>query len=432
MVAMLLVGAEGKLVGTSMFTIDEKSSSSVISTRAAPPILAAPLRILMFSIYLPPQYSGAAKQALSLAHHLRERGHRVEFVTVRWPGLAEEETIEGFRVHRVEAGRSAKHRELRLWWNLVRYAWERRKDFDVLHSHGAYYTNSVVGPVAKALGWKSVVKASLTDNDLHGIGGSFAGCVHYVFLRLVDACVAISEDLREEFLSAGIPLQRVFHLPNGVDTDRFRPAGAQEKQLLRQSLALPVERQIALAVGVFDERKNIGWLMTEWIRRGAFGSNIFLVAVGPQSRDDVDGGFLQALRELANAHPDSLRLVNEVKEIERYYQAADLFILPSQSEGMPNVILEAMACGLPCVASRVSGTRDLVRDGETGHTFLPRDPVGLSQALTETLQGNMAVLGRRARQMVTEGYGLGTLAERYERLYCETRACKGTRETNAV
>lgn len=109
------------------------------------PATVAPVRVLMYTAYLDPEYSGAALQALTLARELRRRGHHVEFVTNRWPGLDEATVVDGFAVRRLEPGRLRKHREFRLWLNLARYVWARRGDFDLLHSHGAYYTHAFVG-----------------------------------------------------------------------------------------------------------------------------------------------------------------------------------------------------------------------------------------------------------------------------------------------
>jgi hypothetical protein len=105
-----------------------------------------PARVLMYTAYFDPEYSGAALQALTLARELRQRGHHVEFVTNRWPGLAASGVVDGFPVQRLEPGRWRKHREFRLWFNLARYVWRRRHDFDILHSHGAYYTHAFIGP----------------------------------------------------------------------------------------------------------------------------------------------------------------------------------------------------------------------------------------------------------------------------------------------
>lgn len=371
----------------------------------------------MYSNYFPPQYSGAAKQALALAKCLRVRGHHVEFITVQWPGLAKEETCEDFPVHRVEMGRGSRHKEFRLWWNLFRFTLRHRRNFDILHSHGAYYTNAIVGPLAKLLGWRTLVKASLADDDLHGINRTLAGRIHYRFLSMVDACVAISLDLQKEFLAAGLSAGKVHLLANGVDTTRFYPAAASEKQALRKTLGLPGHRPLVLSVGVFDRRKNIGWLIDEWLRQAGFSTGAFLLAIGPQSREDSDGAFLGSLQRFAAEHPESLGIIGHVANIEDYYRAADLFVLPSSSEGMPNVVLEAMASGLPCVATDVSGSRELIQDGATGFLFEPGDAASLRRCLLRVLDGAAERMGQAGRSLVENNYSITALAEKYERLY---------------
>jgi glycosyltransferase involved in cell wall biosynthesis len=374
-------------------------------------------RILMFSLYFPPQYSGAAKQALSLAKQLREMGHYVEFATVRWPGVAAEHIVDGFPVHHLDQGRSVKHRELRLWWNLFRFLFRRRADFDILHSHGAYYTNCIVGPLARCFGLKSVVKASLADNDLHGIGKSLVGKIHRIFLRRIDACIATSRDLENEFKASGISPQQIFYLPNGVDTDRFRPAICGEKAELRRKLNLPVENQIALTVGVFVRRKNIGWLIEQWTNNNAFETGALLLTVGPKAREDANGGFLASLHEMAVKYSSILKVQEFAEDIELYYRAADFFILPSLNEGLPNVILEAMASGLPCIASAVSGTRELVTDGKTGWIFEPGNPKILESAVRKAADGSSSVLGLQGRELMEQSFSIKVVAKRYEQLY---------------
>ena len=375
------------------------------------------MRILMYSAYFPPQYSGAAKQAISLAKELRKRGHHIEFATVRWPGLDKYEEVEGFPVHRLETGRGLRHKEFRLWWNLLNLVVKRRRDFDIIHSHGANYTNSIVGLLAKFAGWTSLVKATLTQNDLYGVGRSFSGRIHGRLLRMVDAYVAISKELEHEFLQAGLPKGKIVCLPNGVDTERFRSPTSEEKKQLVATLGLPANRPVALTVGVFDQRKNIGWLMEQWGRHDAFGTGMILLAIGPQSREDTGGVFLGYLRALAGEKSEILRLMDHKDDVESYYRAADIFILPSHSEGMPNVVLEAMASGLPCVATRVSGIDELVQDGKTGFTFDICDVAGLGSAVVNALRDPERMIGCHARKTAEEKYALKVLAERYEELY---------------
>lgn len=374
-------------------------------------------RIIMTARYLPPEYSGAAAQAFLLANRLRERGHSIEFVTQSWRGEHREYEVEGFKVTALKTKLAARHSEFSLWRELLGYLWKRRKDFDILHSHGAYYTQAIVGPLARLLSKRSLVKASLADNDLKSLTNSSVAPLHRFFLDQVDAYVAISADLESEFGAKGLKPERIYAIPNGVDMERFRPADRAEKRALAESLGVPTDRPIGLFVGVFDERKKIAWLMEQWIRTRAFGTGTRLLAVGPTSRDDYGPALKQRLEALAAEHPDLVTVQDFTPQVERYYRLADFFVFPSSNEGLPNAVLEAMACGLPCVATRVSGSTDLIRDGETGTTFGVEDTDELAAALSRVQGEPGLAMGAAARRFVQEGYDIGRVAGNYEALY---------------
>ncbi|HMN75642.1 MAG TPA: glycosyltransferase family 4 protein [Burkholderiaceae bacterium] len=376
-----------------------------------------PARVLMYTAYLTPEYSGAALQALTLARELRLRGHHVEFITNRWPGLGETAVVDGFPVQRLEPGRLRKHREFRLWFNMARYVWARRRDFDILHSHGAYFANAFIGPLARLLGLRSLVKASLARDDLLGLSRPLVGRLHRFMLRRSDVCVGISKDLVEEFLAGGVSPGKIHPVPNGVDTARFRRADAERVPVLRANLGLPVGRPIVLYVGVLDARKNILWLAEQWVAHDAFGTGALLVAVGPQSRDDPQGVLHASLAELARAHPQQFVLHDFNADVVPYYQCVDLLVLPSYKEGMPNVVLEAMACSLPCVAARASGSRELIVEGETGFTYAPDDSAGLGAAVQRCLSPAAAGMRDKTRRHAVERYSIRVIADQYEALY---------------
>lgn len=376
-----------------------------------------PIRVLMYTAYFDPEYSGAALQALTLARELRRRGHHVEFVTNRWPGLGETGAVEGFPVRRLEPGRWRKHREFRLWFNLSRYVWRRRHDFDILHSHGAYYTCAIVGPLGRAAGLKSLVKASLANDDLQDLNRPIIGYLHRLMLRSIDAYVAISQDLVREFQAGGLDPEKIHNLPNGVDTELFRPAPPDQRPTLRAGLGLPADKPILLYVGVLDQRKNIQWLAETWVEHRAFGSDALLLAVGPQSRDDPDGTLRGRLAALSQAHPELFALRDFSTGIERYYGCADALILPSLKEGLPNVVLEAMACGLPCVAARASGSRELITEGETGFTYAHGDAEEMADAVRRCLSPLGARMGVQARDVAQARYSIQAISDRYEALY---------------
>lgn len=371
----------------------------------------------MYATYFWPEYSGAALQALALARQLRRMGHTVEFVTVRWPGLPECEEIDGFPVQRLGYG-IGKHREFRLWFELARFLWRRRRDFDIIHSHGAYYTNSIVGPLGRLAGLKSLVKASLANDDLKDLEIPLLGAIHRWLLSFVDRYVAISHDLLEEFRQGGFATTRLCYLPNGVDTVAYSPANTVERAALRLRLGLPVNRAVFLYVGVLDDRKNISWLAQRWVENDGFGTRSLLLAVGPQSRDDRSGSLLNSLRALNQSHPEQFQLRDFEPKINDYYRAADALILPSRREGLPNVVLEAMSAGIPCIAARVSGSRELIEDGYSGYTYALNDEVELAASVKTTLM-QCSALGRNARKRIEELYSMEAIAKRYAALYAE-------------
>jgi len=186
---------------------------------------------------------------------------------------------------------------------------------------------------------------------------------------------------------------------------------------LRQGLRLAPDRAIVLYVGVMDARKNILWLAEQWVENHAFGTDAMLLAVGPQSRDDRDRQVRDRLKELSSSAPHLFQLRDFTFEIVPYYQSADVLVLPSVKEGLPNVALEAMACGLPCVAALASGSRELVIDGRTGYTYAPGDSRGLGEAVRSCLGPEGRCLGEQARRLVETEYDIRHIADRYVALY---------------
>ncbi|WP_296925878.1 glycosyltransferase family 4 protein [Thiohalocapsa sp.] len=370
----------------------------------------------MFARYLPPEYSGAAAQAFLLAGELRARGHHVEFATLSWNGKRREYVVDGFPITALAMRVRARHQEFSVWQSLAVHLWRRRHAVDILHGQGAYYTQSILGPFGRLLGKPTLVKASLSQNDLSSLSHSTIAPVHRRFLRLVDAYVAISADLKAEFAQKGLATERIWHIPNGVDTARFSPVDETERKAAADSLGLPTERPIALFVGVFDERKRIAWLLREWVARRAFGTDVHLVAVGPTSRDSYGAALKSELHALARAHPRLITVRDFSPDIARHYQAASLLLFPSLREGLPNTVLEAMACGLPCLVAQASGSRELVRDGFNGATFAVDDAAELEAALQRVLRES-AALGARGRQLAVDQYRIGAIADRYEALY---------------
>ena len=371
----------------------------------------------MFSYYFPPQYSGAAIQAVNLAHEMRKNGINVFFCTVNHNGLKQTDNFEGFAVHRINEGRG-KYGELVLWknmWNLLRNG---QCQCDIIHSHGAYLRNSVIGPFSRILGKKSLIKISLLDNDLHGIGKGKGGWLHKKFMSQIDRYVSISRKITRELVDYEFPEDKIREIPNGVDTKRFHPISNEDKMALRKRYQLPADKKIFLYAGVIDERKNVKWLIDEWKSLAKKHSG-YLLIVGPVSREDKNGILYNSLKAKEEILRGELRFLEYTDKIEDLYRSSDVFILPSTNEGMPNVVLEAMASGLPCLVSSTSGSEDLINGGN-GILFNSKEPESFYRGMARLDdEAFRALLGAKARESIEAKYSVKHVAERYIHLYRE-------------
>jgi glycosyltransferase involved in cell wall biosynthesis len=190
--------------------------------------------------------------------------------------------------------------------------------------------------------------------------------------------------------------RRVELIPNGVDTTRFRPPGSRPANKPKR----------ILYVGRLSAEKNLSAVVTATAYMGA---GVMTVLVGSGTlRDELD---TQARRlGVVVEFPG----VVDQRRLPEIYASADAFVLASFTEGHPKVLLEAMACGVPCVASDCAGNRSLVADGQTGLLFDPRDARALAHCLVRVL-GEPELgprLARAAREEVVGRYDLRALVER--------------------
>jgi len=380
-------------------------------------IITKHVNVLMFSYYFPPQYSGSALQAINLSMKLREKGVNVAFLTVNHDEISEIDEVEGFRVFRTREGKG-KYGESLLWKNMWNFLIKRRSEFDIIHSHGAYLRNSFVGPLSKLLGKKSLIKVSLAGDDLYGLGKGKSGWLHKKFITMVDRYISISKGITKELRKYGFPEERIKEIPNGVNTERFCPVSQGQKIALRRKFGFPEDDLMLLYVGVIDVRKNVRWLIELWDKLSHYYQG-FLVVVGPMSREDRDMKLYNSLKEYEKKLRNRLFLIQYSDVVQDFYRMADIFVLPSTNEGMPNVVLEAMSSGIPCIANKVSGAEDII-NGENGLLFDIQEPHTLFHCLMKLKDVAFRyAMGKKARDVITKYYSLDSVADQYLRLYEE-------------
>lgn len=374
-----------------------------------------PLRILMYSSLFHPIVGGSERQAGLLASALVARGHEVEVVTQRVAGLPRHEALDGVRVRRelLAVGRGPVF-AAGYMASSVASMLRRRRRAQLIHVHHIYMDALAAALLGPALGVPVIAKAACGGSvgDMARLARVPLSRAVLRLTRRIDRLVAISGQIADELLAHGYDARRIVRIPNAVDVGRFRPGGKRDAQRARLGLDGPT----VIFVGRLDPQKGLTCLLEAWRQLLAKRADAILLILGTGHQE-------AALR----AEADSLRLGSRVAflgqqaDVRPYLGAADALALPSIAEGMSNVLLEAMATALPCVATRVGGSVDVIAHGRNGLLVDPADPCQLAEALLYVLDdsGLAGRLGAAARATVEERYSLDRVADRYVALYRE-------------
>jgi len=239
---------------------------------------------------------------------------------------------------------------------------------------------------------------------------------------LMDAIISSTSELKKDFIGLSIPQSKLKVISNGVDTIKFSPATSSEKVQLRANFGLPQDKIIFLYVGLFVERKGVNDLIKTFKILREQRQDFMLLMVGHEMEiDENSEEFINSwplLKEQAKenewllTHPFS-------NNIEKYYKAVNAFIFMSQLEGMPNVILESMACGLPVITTRFKGfSNDYGTEGEQ-YIVLTREHEVDANILTNIMDNPdlIAKLSFAARDKAVDDFSITSSINAYSKLF---------------
>lgn len=371
------------------------------------------MKILIISHEYPPIGGGGANACFFLIREFARKGHQVTVITAQFEELlSRERTEEGAHIIRVPCRRENKEKSS--FFEMLSYLLSAWRCADVLLKRERYdvcltFFGIPSGPLALHLKKKYRLPyvVYFGGGDIPGAQKRF----RYLYKVLEPAVrriwknashlVANSEGLKKRALSFE-NRYTVDIIENGVDNQFFAPA-QREKE---------TDKIIILFVSRLIEGKGLQYLIPEMQRvqlevQQKIEKRVQLVIVG-------DGPYRSALEELtAEMTANELVLFEGRKnkeQVRQYYQAADLFVLPSLSEGMPNVVLEAMASGLPIVMTPCEGSKELITDNGI---IAPLDT--LPEALIQMCinKEERLVMGQNSLHRVEQYFRLDSIADRY-------------------
>jgi glycosyltransferase involved in cell wall biosynthesis len=409
--------------------------SAIRTTRAsaAEPRKAKP-RVCILAETFHPVIGGCESQARLLADRLVGGGHAVTVLTRRSVAeLPRDDRLGPIRVHRLDPGGPGGNKRWPMVAIAARELWRRRDTFDVVLVLGFRALGLAAMAVRRAAGLPCVLKAE-SNGEMSGeffrgglqrlrLAPGDPGVRHLLgarnrVLRRADAFVAISAEIERELLAAGVPTARVHRIPNGVDTDLFRPATRRERAAIRGSLGLPAEGCWVTFTGRLVAYKGLPLLLRVWREIAAVVPEARLLLVGEGSGDIANCE--AELRAFVTDHglADRVSFTGPVRDVHRFLQASDVFAFPTENEAFGLSLVEAMACGLPCVASPVGGVPDIVSDGRDGLLVADANARAWRDTLLWMLRDadRRRALGEAARRTAVQRFSVDSVAAAYAKL----------------
>jgi len=367
------------------------------------------MRILIINSEYPPIGGGAGNATAHIAKRLVRMGHTVSIITSRFGRLPHKEQIEGLTIYRIPALRLKQDRSTaveQITFILTASFWA----LSMIPNFKPRTTLAFFGMPSGAVTWlvKKIYKIpyviSLRGGDVPGFRPYDFDAYHKLispFLRIIwknsSAIVANSNGLHNLALKFDsrfeIPI-----IPNGVDLEEIKTMEREWSPPRLLSVGRLVHQKgLDLAMQALAGIKDMEW---EWRIAG-------------------DGPQMHMLKSLAKELGIDNRIVflgwQSHEQLMEQYKQANLFLFPSRHEGMPNAVLEAMASGLPVIASRIAGNEELVIDGKTGLLVPSEDIESLRDSLKKTLNDVplREQMGRASRRHMEERYSWESTAQQY-------------------
>lgn len=267
----------------------------------------------------------------------------------------------------------------------------------------------------KSIGKKTILMVA-TSGNMRNRGTGYLTTP--LLKSTMDAYIISNPEQLTEFAESAIT-DRIHIIGFGVDTSVFRPVNNQEQAALRRELELPLNKTLCLFIGRFVERKRPDFLLNAWEQLNSLHDQATLVVVGSgmDQHDSIEGKVVQLAKSASNA---IFRGVT--KNPEKYYQACDLLLLPSNREGQPNVLMEMMSCGNPVIGSAIPGITELLADEVNGLTFPVNDQAVFMSHIRRLVNDPDArkTLGREARGLIASTKDVQIVTRQYLKLYGET------------
>lgn len=384
------------------------------------------LNICFISRRFFPAISGMSAYAKNLVESLRDRGHSITVISqYRKPTDlnvyrdGEPVSIPGIDVIGLPQNGEGTNGNFELDIDaLVEkiVSENKKRRFDLIHAQFAYPPGLAALLAGKILGKPVVVSIQGGDGHWFGTCCGYHRKVMKTILRNSRALIIGTESFAHEVRDLNDENPDFIILPGATNTDMFRRFRSNEKMAFRKRFDVPIDKTVIISFGRLDWRKGIRELLEAFARIMSCRSDVHLVLAGVGPHEHEISELIDLLQVRQNV--TQLGYIDYLNAPE-VYGCGDIFCSPTYAEGFSNTIVEALATGLPVVATDVVGVRDVIEDGETGILVPPRDPVALAAALLRVLSepNTWKKLTAAGQAAVESKWNWRRLSEEVEKVY---------------
>jgi len=372
------------------------------------------------------EITGGEKVLLNLVKHLRRRGHHLLVVCPAHGPLVEVLRREDIDVKVVPLKKSYDFVAALRLRNLI-----LREGVQVLHTHGMLV--NIVGRIASKLAHVpvSVSTVHLTrelssggraENIREGLKANYYRALDNSTARFNDRIIAVSESVRRDLISQGISPDKLVVIKNGIEFEGWQRPNGRKKQRARKREEFGIgNNSVVGTITRFSKQKDVHtflYAMSEVVRKYP-RVRCLILGDGEQREDLEDLSTRLALN-------GSVRFLGYREDAREILDIFDVFVLSSLWEGLPLVILEAMAAAKPVIATRVPGTAEAVVDGKTGILVPLRNSERLAESIKRLLENkNLSQsMGKAGRRRVSKYFRLDRMVDETEKLYFDLMRSK--------
>lgn len=377
--------------------------------------------ILIVCYKYPPIYSGYGKQLNLILSDLKNKKAPFNFKVVTAFKESQKSNKNNNVISLLGNYRNKDNDIFLFSFKLFFYLLNNRKKISLIHCIKAGPEAAVCNFISKIFRIPLIIKIAQDELSVRELeSGSkikkYIRKLRQKFIGTSDYFIAISDEIEENIRANKLKKTVIHRIPNGVDTKRFMPIASSEKKQVRKKLNISADEFVVLFIGAINKRKGVPELL-ESAQTFVSNKKVRIVICGPL----LDFNNFQAKVDKINKINDNVFIDyrGKIENPELFMQCADIFILPSHSEGLPNVLLEAASCGLPLITTNIGGSREIVIENQNGFIIPINSPLDISDKINTMILEDLKreKFGKRSRQHIENNYSLDFVGNKYIELY---------------